>query len=52
LNASSSAGLASIPDAHRTKTLIASAYAAHLARRASDYGVTIAGAIKVDMREY
>src|SRR5262245_51179933 len=33
-----------------TKTLIASAYAAHLARRAADYGVTIAGAINVDMR--
>ena len=31
-----------------TKTLIASAYAAHLARRASDYGVGIAGAIQVD----
>ena len=33
-----------------TKTLIASAYAAHLARRASDYGVSIAGAIRVDMK--
>ena len=33
-----------------TKTLIASAYAAHLARRASDYGVSIAGAIEVDMK--
>jgi len=33
-----------------TKTLIASAYAAHLARRASDYGVGIAGAIQVDMK--
>jgi pyruvate/2-oxoglutarate dehydrogenase complex dihydrolipoamide dehydrogenase (E3) component len=33
-----------------TKTLIASAYAAHLARRASDYGVGIAGAIKIDMK--
>jgi pyruvate/2-oxoglutarate dehydrogenase complex dihydrolipoamide dehydrogenase (E3) component len=33
-----------------TKTLIASAYAAHLARRSGDYGVSIAGAIKVDMR--
>jgi len=33
-----------------TKTLIASAYAAHIARRASDYGVTIAGAVKVDMK--
>ncbi|MCI0599016.1 MAG: FAD-containing oxidoreductase [Beijerinckiaceae bacterium] len=33
-----------------TKTLVASAYAAHLARRAADYGVTIGGAISVDMR--
>ena len=33
-----------------TKTLVASAYAAHLARRAADYGVTIEGAINVDMR--
>jgi len=33
-----------------TKTLVASAYAAHLARRGADYGVTIEGAIKVDMR--
>src|SRR5262245_40646074 len=33
-----------------TKTLIASAYAAHVARRAADYGVTIAGAIDVDMK--
>lgn len=34
-----------------TKTLIASAYAAHLARRAGDYGVTIAGTIGVDMKQ-
>ena len=33
-----------------TKTLIANAYAAHLARRASDYGVSIVGAIEVDMK--
>src|SRR5215468_11028463 len=33
-----------------TKTLIASAHAAHLARRAGDYGVSIAGGIKVDMK--
>jgi pyruvate/2-oxoglutarate dehydrogenase complex dihydrolipoamide dehydrogenase (E3) component len=33
-----------------TKTLIASAYAAHIARRAADYGVTIAGPVKVDMK--
>ncbi len=32
-----------------TKTLIASAYAAHLARRAGDYGVVIPGAVTVDM---
>jgi pyruvate/2-oxoglutarate dehydrogenase complex dihydrolipoamide dehydrogenase (E3) component len=31
-----------------TKTLVASAYAAHLARRAADYGVTI-GDVRVDM---
>ena len=33
-----------------TKTLIASAYAAYLARRAADYGVRIEGSIKVDMK--
>src|SRR4051794_22419312 len=33
-----------------TKTLVASAYAAYLARRAADYGVTIGGAVGVDMR--
>src|SRR6266545_6116112 len=33
-----------------TKTLVASAYAANLARRAADYGVTIDGMIKVDMK--
>ena len=33
-----------------TKTLVASAYAAHLARRASSYGVTLTGEVKVDMR--
>jgi len=32
-----------------TKTLVASAYAAHLARRARDYGVGITGAVTVDM---
>src|SRR6201982_3956244 len=32
-----------------TKTLVASAYAAYLARRAADYGVTIAGSVGVDM---
>jgi len=33
-----------------TKALVASAYAAHLARRAADYGITIDGAIGVDMK--
>src|SRR5438105_9680847 len=32
-----------------TKTLVASAYAAHLARRARDYGVVLEGAVRVDM---
>lgn len=32
-----------------TKTLVASAYAAHIARRASDYGVTLGGPVGVDM---
>src|SRR5437660_10554206 len=33
-----------------TKTLVASAYAAYLARRAGEYGVTIAGPVTVDMK--
>lgn len=33
-----------------TKTLVASAYAAHLARRAGEYGVEIGGQIAVDMK--
>src|SRR6201981_2757065 len=33
-----------------TKTLVASAYAAYLARRAGDYGVTIRGPVGVDMQ--
>jgi pyruvate/2-oxoglutarate dehydrogenase complex dihydrolipoamide dehydrogenase (E3) component len=33
-----------------TKTLVASAYAAYLARRAGDYGVTIRGPVGVDMK--
>src|SRR6266481_173953 len=32
-----------------TKTMVASAYAAHMARRAADYGVD-AGAVSVDMK--
>ena len=34
-----------------TKTLVASAYAAHLARRADDYGVEIDGTVAVDMKK-
>lgn len=33
-----------------TKTLVASAYAAHLARRASEYGIGIGGEVSVDMQ--
>ena len=33
-----------------TKTLVASAYAAHLARRAADYGVSGGGTVEVDMK--
>src|SRR5437773_10163156 len=33
-----------------TKTLVASAYAAYLARRAGDYGVTVGGPVGVDMK--
>ena len=33
-----------------TKTLVASAYAAHVVRRAADYGVKIEGAVSVDMK--
>ncbi len=33
-----------------TKTLVASAYAAHLARRAADYGVVLQGPVGVDMK--
>jgi pyruvate/2-oxoglutarate dehydrogenase complex dihydrolipoamide dehydrogenase (E3) component len=33
-----------------TKTLVASAYVAHMARRAAEYGVDIGGPIKVDMK--
>jgi pyruvate/2-oxoglutarate dehydrogenase complex dihydrolipoamide dehydrogenase (E3) component len=34
-----------------TKTLVASAYAAHLARRGGEYGVGISGQIRVDMKK-
>jgi pyruvate/2-oxoglutarate dehydrogenase complex dihydrolipoamide dehydrogenase (E3) component len=33
-----------------TKTMIASAYAAHAARRAAEFGVDVPGAVSVDMR--
>ena len=33
-----------------TKTLVASAYAAHLARRAADHGVVLQGEVAVDMK--
>src|ERR1700722_16585220 len=34
-----------------TKTLVASAYAAYLARRAGDYGVSLGGTVTVDMEK-
>ena len=34
-----------------TKTMVASAYAAHLAARAADYGVAIEGRVTVDMKK-
>jgi pyruvate/2-oxoglutarate dehydrogenase complex dihydrolipoamide dehydrogenase (E3) component len=33
-----------------TKTMVASAYAAHMARRAADFGVVVGGGVSVDMR--
>ena len=33
-----------------TKAMVASAYAAHLARRAGDYGVSVVGQISIDMK--
>jgi pyruvate/2-oxoglutarate dehydrogenase complex dihydrolipoamide dehydrogenase (E3) component len=33
-----------------TKTLVASAHAAHMARRAADFGVVVGGAVSVDMK--
>jgi pyruvate/2-oxoglutarate dehydrogenase complex dihydrolipoamide dehydrogenase (E3) component len=33
-----------------TKTMVASAYAAQMARRAAEFGVTIAGPVRVDMK--
>src|SRR5579871_4288018 len=34
-----------------TKTMVASAYAAHMARRAADFGVDIDGRVRVDMKQ-
>jgi pyruvate/2-oxoglutarate dehydrogenase complex dihydrolipoamide dehydrogenase (E3) component len=34
-----------------TKTMVASAYAAHMARRAADFGVAIGSAVSVDMQK-
>src|SRR5688500_14077278 len=34
-----------------TKTMIASAYAAHLTRRAADYGIVLEGSVRVDMKK-
>src|SRR5436305_12342562 len=34
-----------------TKTLVASDYAAHMARRAADFGVTVEGQVGVDMKQ-
>jgi pyruvate/2-oxoglutarate dehydrogenase complex dihydrolipoamide dehydrogenase (E3) component len=34
-----------------TKTLVASAHAAHLARRAADFGVVLDGPVRVDMKK-
>ncbi len=34
-----------------TKTLVASAYAAHLARRAADFGVVLEGSVQIDMKK-
>ncbi len=33
-----------------TKTMVASAYAAHMARRAAEFGVVVSGGVSVDMR--
>ncbi|HMC59599.1 MAG TPA: FAD-containing oxidoreductase [Candidatus Solibacter sp.] len=33
-----------------TKTMVASAYAAHLARRAAEFGVSVGGGVSVDMK--
>jgi pyruvate/2-oxoglutarate dehydrogenase complex dihydrolipoamide dehydrogenase (E3) component len=33
-----------------TKTLVASAYAAHLARRSAEYGIAMESPVRIDMR--
>src|SRR6266436_4542203 len=33
-----------------TKAMVASAYAAHMARRAADFGVMVDGGVRVDMK--
>ena len=33
-----------------TKTMVASAYAAHMARRAAEFGVSVGGSVSVDMK--
>ena len=33
-----------------TKTLVASAYVAHMARRAAEFGVAVASPVRVDMK--
>ncbi len=33
-----------------TKTMVASAYAAHMAQRAADFGVDVGGGVQVDMK--
>ena len=45
-----SAAHASMTGCTPTKTIVASAYAAYLARRAVHYGVTIDGPLRVDMQ--
>ena len=49
-SASASAAPASTTAASRPSRLIASARAAHVARRAADFGVVIEGAVRVDMK--
>ena len=50
-SATASAAPASTPAARRPRRWWPAAYAAHLARRAGDYGVSVPGPITVDMRK-